>query len=562
LIASFGSSECPFASRVDNKSKEFISLRDDDSHLEWRVTKFHVDPASCSASISSWTTSEMFNVSIFRTIPDGSPILGKFQVEALESVCASFLIGKPIGNLCASAWTTTDSDLVDLLKATNRVMSETGRHDELVPETESVRLNSALDFQRFVRRLEHSLDNVSCLFVRFVLFGRNQIIHFIFIHNRDAIKALSGIPQARMARKGGSPCVTITSSLTERCLIPLLAGNAKPFIVLDGTDANDFNAVSFQTLLDLGEKMCITALPCEPEVELRMDDFEIIDSIDKLPPRRQSVSSKGERPKSSPSRRVSVHVSDPLPKPLSDETLLQEISQLENELASGAEIDELKAKNLTLKCEVDRLKSSVDTGNSSAYTNHLVAEVKQLRQELLKVETEKRKYETSKRLVESLIEKTNKLKADCTSKTSKIEEMRKHESLLKAELGELKRNCEALLQDNRQLNLELESVKTSNSSSESRTRTPQVSVDSFYHEFLFPFNRKRETGKALASLHETLQKIERCVAINAPACVLDVRRCISQSERIRDFFNELVSASEKLEVSAITLIKKYAGTKS
>jgi hypothetical protein len=265
-----------------------------------------------------------------------------------------------------------------------------------------------------------------------------------------------------------------------------------------------------------------------------------------------------------------VHISEPkqierksserkLPKPTQPEedSLLQELSQLELELRNQtsadeiSEVEQLRAKNLALKCEVDRLAASGDHSNS--YSNHLVQEVKSLRMELARTEAERRKYETSKRLLDTLMDKSNKLKLENASKTGKIEEMKKLESVLRSELAELKRNCEFLINENRQLGQQVEEIKNRPSSSPMET-----TVESFYHEFLFPFNRKKETAKTLVSMHETLQKIERAVAVNAPSSLLDVRRCQASTEKVKEFVNELISASEKLEVSAVTLIKKYS----
>lgn len=473
--------------RIDHKSKEYISVNGDDSHLEWRVTKCHQNIATCASAITNWMSSQHFNVTIFVTVPDGLPIMGKLQISMMESICAPFLVTKPACDMCASSWKINGGYLQDILQTEHDTVSGIRDEGELVPETDSVRIRTPLDFQRLARRLEHSVEQKAIVFVRFVNFTDNRILHFIFANSTDAVRVLGVIPQARTSRKSGAPIIHPLKGLTERCLVPLLAGNAKPFLIIDATEVNETNITVYQSLFDLGEKMCITALPCESELSLRMEDFEIIDSIDKLPP------FKKVEQKQTP-HRVSVHLDDAparksRPKPISPPKIIENVVVPEKDEMS--EIDELKAQNLILKCEVDRLnaaKASSSEGGTNAYTTHLVAEVKQLRQELLQVETEKRKYETSKRLLDSLIEKSNKLKTESASRAAKIEELRKQESVLKTELSQLKQNCEYLLQENKQLNIQLEQRDSA-----ARTNKGEVSVESFYHEFLFPFNRKESS---------------------------------------------------------------------
>ena len=553
VVAGFDSSGCMLSRRIEQKSKAYISLRDDESHLEWRVTKCHEQLSNSTSSVSEWMSTQGFNVTFFCTVSGKGPVLTKPQLAIIESICGPFVVGKSTGAMCASAWRIDGLKMHDILCRETDHMQGSDEDGEFVPETDSVRIRTPLDLQRFLRRLEHSVEADSVAFVRMVLFDENRIVHFVFAKDNDAVKMLSVIPQARMARKSGSPFAHLLKGLSERCLSPLLAGNAKPFIIIDAAEVSDSNVLTYQTLFDIGEKMCITALPCESELNLQIEDFEIIDSMDKLPPFRP-VDRKSVNADRNP--RVSVHL-DEVSRPKSASKTRQEEDVLTTK-DPMIEVDELRAKNLTLRCELDRLAAAALPSNEggNAYTNHLVAEVKQLRSELLNLETEKRKYETSKRLIDSLIEKSNKLKTESACRASKLDEFGKRESLLKTELTELKRNCEVLLQENRSLNLELDRVKLDQSST--GPRSGGGTVESFYHEFLFPFNRKRDLGKTLVGINEALQKIERTVAINAPSAVLDVRRCIGGVDKVKEMTNELIAASEKLEISSATLIKKLS----
>jgi hypothetical protein len=85
-------------------------------------------------------------------------------------------------------------------------------------------------------------------------------------------------------------------------------------------------------------------------------------------------------------------------------------------------------------------------------------------------------------------------------------------------------------------------------------------VDSLYHQFLFPFNSKRDLGKQIVALAELIIKLERNCAINNPSAVLDIRKAAATVESIKERANELINASEKLEISCMTLLKRRAET--
>ena len=563
--------------RTDHKGKERVSFSEDDSRLEWRISKSHSDNLSVSSSISPWITNEGLNSTIYVTVPESAgSLFSKDQIEFLESMCLSFITAKQSKDLCASGWEVCADHIDDLLSSTPNLIPAADQNEEdIVPETNSVRINSVLDFEKFIRRLEQGTEpNATALFIRLVLFQESKIIHFMFSRMSIAVHSLSAIPAARIARKSGTYVSSGRLSVVQRCLLPLLAGNSKPFLVIDVTGVGEADTVQCQSLLDLGEKLCLCALPCFPEgggSQLRMADFEIVHSIDALPPRTKQA---GRKIKSVPSVDVSV-ASEAVP-PVDhsiEQELRQDISLLDAELDGGrkrqepspstidtyeGEITELKAKNLILRSEIDRLKlgGGGTTGvGANAYTAHLVTEVKQLRQELLSVEVERRKYSTSKRLVESLIEKSNKGKAEVAAKAAKMDELKRSEEAMRTELKEMKKNCDFLLESNRKLQSEMEEMKRAELEAESRAPT----IDSFYHQFLFPFNGKRDMEKSMVHLFELLAKIERNCAINCPSALLDVRKSIASLDKIKDCANQLIAASEKLEVSAVTVLKGLAG---
>ena len=400
------------------------------------------------------------------------------------------------------------------------------------------------------------------MFVRFVMFKQGIILHVIFGGLESSIASMSVIPAARSAKKSGNPFYG-NFSITQRCLLPLLGGNSKPFILINPGHISEKLSVLYQSLFDLCERICLTALTCHAEEpsSMRLDEFEVVGSVDLLPMRatlRQKTSDK-KYPESDTEAIILRVVPE-------ERDLREGVAQLDAELeevrrssimandsydVSESELNELKTRNLILRAEIDRLKISSSSGNGNAYTNHLLSEVKQLRQELAAVETERRKYLTSKRLVESLIEKSNKSKSEALLKQSKLDEAKKTEDVMRKEMIEMKRNCESLLEMNRKLERELEVVKRA-----SHAEPPAPCVESVYHQFLFPFQRKREMEKTFLSLYDSLGKIERAVAVNSPSVLLDVKRSSDSMHRLKDCVSELLSASEKLEISAVTLLKK------
>lgn len=549
--------------RVDGKGREFVSFADDDSKLEWKISKSHDSSSGAINHIRSWNRDFTVNVTVsVPMLESGETVFGKAQVEILEHLCLEYLTEKDASLMCASGWQVSNDHIDDILSSggpNDGQCTFGGGSEEIVPETTSVKIDSVVQFQKFIRRLQNCADSDSTLFVRFVVFKRGIILHVVFSTLETSVASMSVVPAARSAKKSGNP-VYGNFSVTQRCLLPLFAGNSKAFLLLmPSKEQLEKSSVLCQSLLDLCERTCLTALTCFPEGSMRVEDFEVLGSMDLAP-----IRSVVKRIVSIPSVEVSVEVT-----PLEEEVLRENVAQLDAELeevrrssimandssydASEHEVQELRAKNLILRAEIDRIKiNSSAASGANAYTNHLLSEVKQLRQELASVESERRKYLTSKRLVESLIEKSNKSKAEVVAKQSKVEELRKSEELLRKEMTEMKRNCEHLIDLNRTLERDL------NAARQIPSPPPVPPVESTYHQFLFPFQRKREMEKNFHCIHDSLGKIERAVAVNCPSSILDVRRSSDSLSKLKDCVNELLSASEKLEISAVTLLKNSA----
>lgn len=548
--------------RSDSKKKVFISFRGDDSRLEWRISQSHEGSASVCRLLRDWSTSTKLNVSIaVSAAPGCASVPSSDQVEMMDLVVAKSFSGEE-GLIVASACEISGESLDDLLSHGAFTTNEPNRLEpEVVPELVSVCIKSMLDYQKFVRRIEQSVSaNASLVIVRFVLFESSRIIHFIFAKPETLIKDVAVVSSVRAIRKYRQP-IPSGLSLAQRCLIPIMAGNAKPYFVVPIGPIEESNATLYQGLFDAGEKLCLTALPCVPEgdgLPLKIRDFDIIDSIDVLPIRKAKVSSIPSVDSSMSSLEISqesVIKSDLLNLDMALHAV-QTFEVPRSPVMESDEVTELKSKNLALRCEIDKLKTSGSVGNTTAYTNHLLSEVKQLRQELLAVETERRKYLTSKRLVESLMEKSNKTRDDLHAKSVKIDELKKSEKAVREELHAVQKDCQTLVARNKELEAEIERLKNAAKAEAENKPT----VDSLYHQFLFPFNSKRDWGKQIVALAELMIKLERNCAINNPSAVLDIRKAAATVESIKDRANELIGASEKLEISCMTLLKRRAET--
>jgi DNA repair exonuclease SbcCD ATPase subunit len=185
----------------------------------------------------------------------------------------------------------------------------------------------------------------------------------------------------------------------------------------------------------------------------------------------------------------------------------------------------------------------------SAYSSHLVNEVKRLRAELETMETEKRKYATSRRLIDSLVDKSNKLSSELESRSERIDKLLLNEKILKTELGKLRDHCEYLVAQNRELELGYPTESKPANVSE-----PPQRVDSLYKQFLFPFRGKNELEGKLKKLTDHLAKIgQKTNCGHSP--ILEIDRANKTVDDIRGRILDLVSASAKLEISAYCLIK-------
>lgn len=548
-----------FSSRTDNKGKEFVTISDDTPRLEWRISKSHRDILSVSGILARWIQNERLNIAILLSTDDSQgELLSGAHLELFDAVCSSFVIPSNGTRVCACAWSITSAGLDDLLTS-GFVVSDSFGEGEVVPETTSVKLDSVVEYQKFLRRIQTSVssDPHTVLFVRFAVFtettGEVFLVHVVLTKlNRNFLESISVIPSVRNAKKTGC-ALPSNLSLAQACLLPLMTGNSKPFIILPLVNQalSDSSAVLYQSIFDACEKICLVSLPCAREERAQLQDFDTVERVDLLekrrPAERRSVVVEDLTP-------MSPEKSPPNPDPL-EEVIRHDLDRLDSELGRIArpddsslvemyetELSEVKSKNLLLRNELDkmRLGGSSGFGTGNAYTSHLVNEVKGLRAELVALEAEKRKYLTSKRLVESLVEKTNKMKVDLSGKASKIKEMEAVGKSVKLELAELRSNCEKLLVDNAAL---LEH-------SQKAPPDPTLQFRSVYKEFLFPFDGKKDLERYLVRLNEALQKLERTVAVACPSAVMEVRRSLETLEKVRVNVNTLISACERLEVSA------------
>ena len=526
-----------FSCRADKNGKEFVSIANDVPRLEWRITKSHVDTVSVASQISRWVFTESLNTTIVLGVPDScASLLQSGQIDFLDSVCSSFVVPKEGKSVCASAWTIS-GDFVDDLLARGPGLNMSVTTEDFVPVVVSVALDSLVEYQKFLRRVSIAADVV--LFLRFALFsssGTVHMVHFIVSRlNRSLLESLSPIPAARTLEKTKSRVKDPAASLTTRCMRALLARDSRPFVILwlsEITHLTGTQTVFYQCLFDMCERLCLVALLCGREGLAKVDDFKIVSRMDLLV-RRSHVSAPQVEP--------DVCVPAVAPDDISETALEADLSRLERQLDDGPddtfdvyenEISELKAKNLILRTEIDRLKISGGEGAPNAYTSHLVAEVKSLRGQLLQFEQDKRKYLTSKRLVDSLVEKTNKLKSELAQKNKNRTDFDAVNANLRSELDQLRTDCEKLLAEN----ASLRRVPTESTSHQFRA---------LYTEFLFPFKDAKQVEKCLVRMFEIMRKFE--VSENQ-------KRGIETLDKLRLMVNSLIAASQKLEMSAACML--------
>ena len=112
-------------------------------------------------------------------------------------------------------------------------------------------------------------------------------------------------------------------------------------------------------------------------------------------------------------------------------------------------------------------------------------------------------------------------------------------------------HCEYLMAQNRELEL---GYPHSDVREISRPSEPTPRIDSLYKQFLFPFRGRNELATKLKSLTEYLSKISQ-KASAGHSVLLDIERGNKLVDDIRGRVNDLIDASEKLEISAYCLIK-------
>jgi hypothetical protein len=546
--------------RSTKQGKEFVSFSDDGCGFEWKVTRLHKTEQCLRSTLQAIDKSFSMSLAYVIAIPDSQADLLSKNVSGIIDDIVRERFSKPgTRNFGFSAWQVTAENVYDLLLSTERSPPLNICTDwKNVSEYAAIKVPTMTEYQKLLHHISECVSpEAITVYIRCVLFDEKKVIFFGISRIKQGVSDMSLAPQIRASIKTNRTLSLPTNmSYSSKCLLPLLTGNVKPIFIAIIGGISDSTIVGLQALFDFGEKLCLTALPCHVE---DMCEIQMIESISNLPTRR---STKLAVTKSLPSIQSSSGDNAFADEKESKELMIKtEIDNLDTELISVKtaaiqdntqldEIVELRSKNLLLKCEIDRLKliKVNQPQELNAYTNHLLTEIKQLRQELLSVETERRKYLTSKRLVESLIEKSNKNKQEIAIKNARIEELKKSEKNLRDEMHALKKDYEVI---GKQVE-ELENARLK----QQQQAEIKPAVDSLYHQFLFPFNSKRDVAKHFTSLYELLIKIERSCALNNPTCVLDIRKAQSALEKIKDNTNELISASEKLEISCVTLLKR------
>ena len=525
--------ESAISSCADVNGNHFVSIFDNGRDVEWKVSQTYNDHASASSPVTRWLLCNSLNTCVFLGVLKDAPfLLGRDEIDFVDSVTSAFILPKSGKSVCASAWTITGDIFDDLLSSGRVTESEdSSLLQEIVPVTISVKLSTLCEYQKFISRIQSCPS--SFLFIRFAVFdpiiGSVYFVHIIMSRmGRNLIDNLRVIPEIRSEKKINKP-ISIRLSLIQKYLIPLLAGNSKLFLFLPILHHND------GVIMDICEKICLVALACTKEKNAKIDDYEVIQKMDLLINRKDELKV----------------VEKNIVCEQEVEQLETEVSRLDMKLVSqvddSTEIFDLKAKNLTLKAEIDRLKMGNPVDNK-LYASHLVSEVKTLRANLLAVESDKRKYLTSRRLVESLVEKTNKLKSDLDQKSGKLKEAESTNKMLKNELNLIRIECENLVKDNESLVCELEKPVTD----------PSLQFKSLYQEFLFPFDKSKQLQSGILSVHDSLKKIQRHVQIHSPSIGLEVARGMELMESVRAHVNTLLAASDKLQISAGCILSNTA----
>jgi len=569
-----------FRVRLNPKGKQLVSVFDDIPKLEWRITSSYETTDEFSSFLRSGILTASLATCFTVIVPDSVPLMSSDAMDIVDSLAA--MLGKKVEFktpifISASRLDTT-TGITDLVS---------GLCTDGPPQKESaVKISSLIEYEKFIRKLNHT-ENSSTTALKINLTDSEKMTTVLLLRtNRENIFQLSLIASLRSRRKTAPFTSPPEDQLATKWLAPYMASNTKlMMIVLEPpphapttaatrtVSENDSNLALYESLFDALEKISLTALGGDgswvtPQIGT------VYETVTESPIMQHC----SDRPQTT-TRLVDA--------PLDDEKLLEfEIENLNMQLGtspqgtsttattgaamstpitvpseishSADEIAELRAKNLSLRFELDKLRLSKmpPPGNAvSNYSNHLLIELKKLRSEVEGMEIERRKFLTSKRLIDSLVEKSNKLKADCLVRDERIEKLNENERLLKLELSKMRDHCEYLLEENRSLELDRERGDTVGGGGNRRSlprpviattcNTPTephtARVSSLYKQFLFPFRGRLEIEKIFSKL-------------KSPGIVVGDKgsKLLTDLEsRVLD----LMSASEKLEVSAFCLIK-------
>ena len=513
-----------FRTRMNPKGRVFVSVFEDSPRLEWKISHSHNCQAAFNDVLKSQTVSQIHDLTILVVLPEGVPLFGKTLadiVDALVSKAPS--LNQPVRISCTHANAATDPVKLDIVSSTQTDVSN-------VPT--SVQVSSLVHYEKLMRRFTRQLNDQSAGYlVMEAISGTNTVsIRRTFVISNISVPLVTNLSQVANARsllKRGN-AVTFKTDSDRLFSRTLNNGSHLMLTVLEPSSSTGLEI--YEQLFDALERMSLTALPAQP-IGIGKLDFE---SVDQLPPltTEQTVSEPREP---TPSPALIVTPSSHSSGDFTDYEL---------------EITNLRAKNLALKHELDKYRLGGAAGGS-AYSTHLVNEVKKLRADLEATETEKRKYATSRRLIDSLVEKSNKLSGEIEARNDRIDRLLGNEKILKTELSKMRDHCEYLVGQNRELEL---GYAPSEVREIVRSSDPPQRIDSLYKQFLFPFRGKNELEMKLKKLMEFLAKVGQ-KASAGHSVLLEIERANKLVDDIRGRVNDLIDASEKLEISAYCLIK-------
>ncbi len=492
-----------------------MSVFDDSPKLEWKISCCHSNTSAFVDTINAETTNLSTDSTMLILQPEGVPEHGK----AVTNIIDGFLSKEPCCNrpIIVSSFhiSLSDSACFDIVRHANL---DTSSHPSRVC------VSSVLHYEKLMRRISHYITSKTSGVLIIDSVSGPATAHcrrsVIVSHASPLlIPFLSNTANVRSLMKRGNPAPF--KSFLDRLLTQYLNSGSHVMMVVIEPPKSHPGMEVYEKLFDCLERMSLTALPASQVPTDVQADFQ---SVDQLPNEQTR-----DNPRSTPSFESSQPVSD-----------------------NECEIAELRAKNLELKHELDKYRLGGAVGGSS-YSNHLVNEVKRLRFELESMETEKRKYATSRRLIDSLVDKSNKLSTELESRSERIEKFIAIEKILKTELAKLRDHCEYLVAKNRELELGYPTA-----CQPTHVVEPPQRIDSLYKQFLFPFRGKNELETKLKKLTDHIARIgqkSNC----GQTTILELDRANKTVDDIRGRISDLISACEKLEISAYCLIKESSG---